>query len=248
MNLIEKFDKILLQNDFNKDKKRIIGELSEKTLHHLIKNLFEDDITKQEVKINNYYADIYRDNEVIEIQTKQFNKLRDKLDFFLNDLKLNVHLVYPMFNDIYLYWVEKDTNKVIKGNKSPKKFNIIYAFYELYKIKNYLKHDNFTFSILVFDIDMYRYLNGYSKDLKRGTKCMDKIPKSLRYVYTFNNPSDYLLCLPDTLLETFTVKDIVKLSNVGSKYVYYMLNVLTSLDVLEVFGKSGRMNLYKVKK
>ena len=37
------------------------------------------DVTKQEVKIGNYYADIYNGDEIIEVQTGNLNKLRDKV-------------------------------------------------------------------------------------------------------------------------------------------------------------------------
>ncbi|NLZ80724.1 MAG: hypothetical protein GX913_02820, partial [Clostridiales bacterium] len=60
-----------------------IGTLSEKTLHAVLKHYFEPKIENQEVKIGSYYADIYTEEGIIEIQTKQFNKLRNKLKAFL---------------------------------------------------------------------------------------------------------------------------------------------------------------------
>ena len=66
------------------DRQRLgIGTLSEKTVHAILKNYYEPDEDRQEIPIENYVADIYADGEIIEIQTRQFNKLRDKLQTFL---------------------------------------------------------------------------------------------------------------------------------------------------------------------
>ena len=67
-----------------------IGELSEKQIHHVLKNLIEPDKTKQEIRLpgNIGIADILRDlsdgnKEAVEIQSKGIYKLNQKLDFYL---------------------------------------------------------------------------------------------------------------------------------------------------------------------
>ena len=51
-----------------------IGTYGEKTVHAILKNYYEPDEDHQEIPIDNYVADIYRDGQIIEIQTRQFNK------------------------------------------------------------------------------------------------------------------------------------------------------------------------------
>ena len=66
------------------DRQRLgIGTLSEKTVHAILKNYYEPDEDHQEIPIENYVADIYTDGEIIEIQTAQFNRMREKLHAFL---------------------------------------------------------------------------------------------------------------------------------------------------------------------
>ena len=60
-----------------------IGTLSEKTTHMVLKNYYEPDVDKQEIPIGNYVADIFTGQEIIEIQSAGFGKMRDKLDAFL---------------------------------------------------------------------------------------------------------------------------------------------------------------------
>ena len=76
------------------DEKKGIGTLGEKTLHHTLKNYFEPNKEKQEVRIKTYYADIYNEKGIIEIQTQQFYRLRGKLKVFLKEYP--VTLVYPV--------------------------------------------------------------------------------------------------------------------------------------------------------
>ena len=73
-----------------------IGTLNEHTLHGVLKNLFEPDTTKQEIKIGRYIADIADDNKIIEIQTRDFSKFRKKLQYFL-DIGKEVRVVYPVY-------------------------------------------------------------------------------------------------------------------------------------------------------
>ena len=66
------------------DRQRLgIGTLSEKTVHAILKNYYEPDEDRQEIPIEKYVADIYANGEIIEIQTRQFNKMRNKLTAFL---------------------------------------------------------------------------------------------------------------------------------------------------------------------
>ena len=63
--------------------RKTIGVLSEKTVHAVLKNYYEPDEDHQEIPVEGMVADIYRDGNIIEIQTAHFDKLREKLARFL---------------------------------------------------------------------------------------------------------------------------------------------------------------------
>lgn len=65
------------------------------------------------------FADIYNEHGIIEIQTRQLNKLRDKLSVFLNEYQVRV--VYPMPYEKYLSWIEPETGDITSRRKSPKR-------------------------------------------------------------------------------------------------------------------------------
>ena len=127
-----------------------IGEYQEKAIHFILKNYFESDKEKLEVKINGMIADICNEFGIIEIQTRNFDRLRKKLDIFLKDYQLTI--VYPLIKSKRITWLNSD-NKADYNRKSPIHMNMFNVFKELYKIKQYLKHENLHFCfVFVFSI------------------------------------------------------------------------------------------------
>ena len=63
--------------------KKGIGTLGEKTLHAVLKNYYEPFEQNHEIKVGRFVADIVGEQGVIEIQTRSFGNLLDKLDNFL---------------------------------------------------------------------------------------------------------------------------------------------------------------------
>lgn len=221
--------------------KPTIGVLSEKSLHKIIKNLYEGDISKQEIKIGKYYVDICRNDEIIEVQTKQFNKLRDKLTYLLSLNKYHINIIYPVFRSKMLYFID-DLGEITGPKKSPKKLKFPECFYELYKIKTFLNNPNICITLLVFDINEYR-VKGKSRN---GIVCYDRVPTNLVEEIKLDSKDKYLKLLPSGLNETFTASDVSKLTKCAIRYVNNMLNVLRYLGVIEVACKESRKYVYKV--
>ena len=151
-----------------------IGTLSEKTVHAVLKRFYEPDPEHQEIPVENFVADILRDGEIIEIQTRGFNKLRRKLDTFLKYYPVTI--VYPIIHTKWLYWINEETGELSPKRKSPKIGTFYDAVPELYKIKMYLDNPNLHLCLVLIDADEYRLLNGWSRDRKKGSSRFDRIP------------------------------------------------------------------------
>lgn len=241
MNVYEKFN-LLKEVGINKSSYNVIGELSEKTLHRIIKNIYSDNIENQEVKIDSFYVDVCNGNNIVEVQTRQFNKLRKKLEYLLSVDKYNINVVYPVFNLKYIYVIDELKN-IASPRKSNKKLKYPEIFYELYKIKQLLNHERLTITILVFNINEYRI----KMKNKKRLKSYDKVPVELINEIVLNNKKDYLQLLPQGLNEKFTSKEVKSLSKCDIRYVNTMLNVMRFLGVLEVVDKKGNQYIYRVK-
>lgn len=238
---LEAYEKIAFVN-----RERVgIGTLSEKTLHAVLKNYFEPNAQNQEIKIGSYYADIYTEEGIIEIQTKQFNKLRNKLAAFLPEY--SVTLVYPIAYEKHLFWINQETGEVSKGRRSPKKGSHYDIFKELYKIKNFLEHKNLKIIIMMVNIDEYRYLNGWSRDKKKGSYCCDRIPTGIVEEIHIKGVKDYEKMVPKELNTDFTSKDFALSGHIRRNVAQVVLNILYEVKAIERVGKEGNSYIYRRK-
>lgn len=223
-----------------------IGSLGEKTLHSVLKYYFEPDNTKHEVKIGKYFADIVNKNGITEIQTRSFNVLRKKLAAFLEDEK--VTLVYPIPENKWLIWINKETGETTKKRKSPKTGKVYDAFYELYKIKHLLTHTNLRICIVMLDVTEYRNLDGWSADKKKGSSRHERIPEIINRKLYIDSPLDYEKLIPEDLPEYFTSRDYKNTAGLSLRAAQTALNVLNYVGAVNVTGKQGNAFIYKTAK
>ncbi|MBP3603714.1 MAG: hypothetical protein J6J79_06170 [Lachnospiraceae bacterium] len=235
-----------IKNEFILEKRERygIGTLKEKTVHGILKNYFAPDKDMQEIPINGYVADIYTGKEIFEIQTAHFDKLRNKLESFLQEYPVTV--IYPVPHIKWLSWINEETGECSSFRKSPVKGNVYKAFYELYKIKMYLKHPNLRILIVLLDVEEYRLLNGYSQDKKKGSVRYDRIPVELVDEILFERTEDYMQIIPYHLDEEFTVSDFAKEAGIKNKEAQQVMHILHYLNIVKKCGKRGRAYLYMV--
>lgn len=219
-----------------------IGTLGEKALHAVIKQYLEPDGSKHEAKLKSFVVDIYSEDHIYEIQTREFNKLRAKLSALLPCHGITI--VYPIPAKKWLLWIDPDSGELSKPRLSPKQGNVYECFYELYKIKPFLLNPNLSVLILLIDMQEYRLLNGWSEDRKRGSRRNDRIPLCLIQELFISGPLDYGKLLPEGLSETFTSADYAKAALVSRGKAQTALNVLSYLNIIMLCGKQGRLNLY----
>ncbi len=216
-----------------------IGTYKEKTLHKVIKNYYCDDPQYQEVKFSGCVCDILKENDIIEVQTRNLNKLREKLDKYPIDY--NVKIVYPIPHIKYINWIDPDTFEIKSQRKSPKVGTIYDAFKELYRIKMYLNKPNIKVTLLLIDVYEFRNLNGWSKDKKKGSVREDMIPTELIDEIDIN---DFRLFLPETLGSEFTSNDYKKAIKRNINIARTGLTILNYLGLIKVDHKDKRSNVY----
>lgn len=219
-----------------------IGTLGEKTVHSVLKSYLSPDNINHEIKVGNFVADICTGKEIIEIQTRNFDKLRRKLEVFLNFAPVTI--VYPVPHIKWIRWVNPQTGEISPPRKSPRVGTPYAIFPELYRIKSYLRDPNLNLKICLLDLEEYRYLDGWSKDLKKGCTRCDRIPTGLADEIVISGPSEYRLLIPDSLGDSFTSKDYKKASGLPLKQAQTALNVLHYMGAVDRIGKKGNSHIY----
>lgn len=220
-----------------------IGTLGEKTLHAVLKHYLDPREQFHEQRCCGFVADILAEGEVIEIQTRNFDKLRRKLEAFLE--AYDVTVVYPIPAVKWVSWIDEETGEMTDKRKSPKKGSYYQAFYELYKIKPFLDHPRLHLRLMLIDMEEYRLLNGWSRDRKRGSHRYDRIPLKLEDELFLTGRPDYSFLVPEALPEEFTSAEYGKAAKLPLNRAQTALNVLSYLKVVEKDGKRGRSILYR---
>lgn len=221
-----------------------IGTLAEKTVHAIMKNYYEPNQDNHEVALEGYFADIFNECGIIEIQTRSFNKMRDKLTTFLNSYPVTI--VYPMPYTKWVSWIDDETGETTKRRKSPKKGTSYDAFFEMYKIKTFLKNPNLSIHLILIDMEEYRMLNGWSYDKKRGSTRFDRIPMEIVQEVIITQPEDYMQFIPYEIEDQFTSKEFAKAAKIDVAKARLTLNILYYVGVIKRVGKNGNSYIYEV--
>ena len=221
-----------------------IGTLAEKTLHAALKFYIEPDPAYHEVPYLGFVADVRNERGVFEIQTRSFDRLRRKLDVFL--AAGPVTLVCPLPHVKYLYWLDGETGEVSRRRKSPLTGQPWHLFRELDRIREQLGHPHLTLLILLLDLDEYRNLDGWSRDRKRGSSRLERIPLALHREVWLREKEDWLQLIPPGLPPEFTRAQLQKAGRLSERQAAAGLRVLTGRGLIEVCGKQGRAYLYRL--
>lgn len=221
-----------------------IGTLSEKTVHGVLKNFYEPDEDKQEVALDGYFADIYNETGVIEIQTRSLNRLREKLAVFLNHYPVTV--VYPMPCNKWISWIEPETGAVSGRRKSPRHFSRYDAFFELYKIKAFLLDPNIRIRLVLMDMEELKLLGGQNRTRKRGAHRYDRIPCGIREIIAIDQPEDYMQFIPYPLETGFTSAAFARACGIAKDTATLALNILHSVGMVRRIGRQGNAYVYEV--
>lgn len=219
-----------------------IGTYKERTLHAALKRYFEPDEAYHEQRYKGFIADILRDDDIIEIQTRAFNNLRRKLECFLPDKTVTV--VYPAVRAKWLCWIDPQSGEISKRRRSPKTGKPYEAFIELYKIKVFLNDPHFRLNIVMVDVEEYRNLDGWSNDKKKGSHRVERIPVGIGEKIEINSTADYIKLIPEELPEKFTSQDFKKASSLSISAAQTALNVLSYVGAVSRVGKQGNRIIY----
>lgn len=228
-----------------------IGTLGEKTLHAVLKRYYAPDPALHETACGPYVADIVEGGRIIEIQTRQFDRLRRKLAYYLESTDKTITVVYPVAALKWLSWVDPATGNTTGRRRSPRQGRPQDILWELYRIKPLLSSARLRFEILLLEMEEYRLLNGWSHDRKRGSSRSNRWPRALLGSLPVGGEAGYGALVPEelrgSLRETgpvFTSADFARACRLTHSTAQTGLNVLTSTGAVHRVGKRGNAFLY----
>ncbi|MCF0135456.1 MAG: hypothetical protein HUJ69_03435 [Lachnospiraceae bacterium] len=222
-----------------------IGTLSERLVHSTVKYYLEPDSSCHEVPVGSKVADIFQkeDGHIFEIQTRAFDRLRDKLEVFLPEYRVTV--VYPCVRRKIICWVDPDTGEVVSRRKSPREGQLWDILPEIYRLPDHMDHPNLDFLILMMDMEEYKLLSGKGKDRKHGAPRMERLPLSIEEAGIVRRPEDYAALLPGLLPERFDRETLGKAMKLQGLKLSYAVKVLERSGAIRHADTVKRKYIYE---
>lgn len=216
--------------------------MNEFSLHSEIKKAYSLPGDQFEVKLDNYIVDLMRENLVIEVQTKNFSALKEKLQVITE--KHPLRLVYPLPEKKLITNVTKD-HKVLNTRKSPKKGKITDLFRELVMIPQMISVENFSLEVLLIDEEEIRCDDGKGSWRRRGVSIEDRKLLKINNRILLQTKDDYLKMLPESLNEVFTNRELAKSAKISVKTARQITYCLRKSGIVRLAGKKGREIIFQ---
>jgi hypothetical protein len=221
-----------------------IGLINEKPLHASLKQWYARPGDRFEVPVDGFVIDIVRDGLLIEIQTRNFYAISAKLSRLTRSYE--VRLVYPVVQEKWIVRLAQNNRGTVIRRKSPKRGRLEDLFAELVSIPQLLSHPNFSLEILMIREEEIRRYDGRRRRWRRrgwvieGRRLVEVVDRRL-----FGNSADWLAFVPYGL-QSFTTKDLATVMDTRRDLAQKMAYCLRQANMIELIGKQGRANLYRV--
>jgi hypothetical protein len=220
-----------------------IGLLNEKPLHASLKEWYRREGDRVEVPLEGFVVDLVRDRELIEIQTRGFASIRNKLDRLL-DL-YQIRLVYPVAAQKWIVKLDGGGREVSR-RRSPKRGIAADVCAELVSFPSLLSHPNFTLEIALIEEDEVRRPDAQKGWRRGGFVIEERRLMSVLDTVQITSPADLVGLLPRDMPDPFTTADIA--DGLGrtrhlAQEVAYCVRVS---GAVEVVGRDKRGVLYSL--
>jgi hypothetical protein len=217
--------------------------MNEFSLHSEIKKVYSLPGDQFEVKLDNYIVDILRGNLVIEVQTRNFSALKEKLQVLAE--KYQVRLVYPLPEKKWITHVTKD-NIVLNTRKSPRRGKLTDLFRELVMIPHMIGEENFSLEVLFTDEEEVRCADGKGSWRRRGVSIVERRLLKVNDRILFQTKTDYLKIMPAGLDRVFTNKELANLAKVPLKTARQITYCLRKGGVIQLVEKKRREMVFQL--
>lgn len=217
--------------------------MAETSLHSELKRRLAQTGDMLEVPYDGFVIDIVRGDLLIEIQTRSFSSLRQKLASLLVQNK--VRLVHPIPLEKWIIRAGSDSSEQ-KKRKSPKRGRVEHLFNEMVYIPDLISHPNFSLEILLTTEEEIWQNTGAGSWRRKGWQITDRRLLSIQESKVFASKEDYLALLPPGLPQPFTTLDLANHAGIHRRLAQKMAYCLKVNQIIRLDGKHGRAKKYLI--
>lgn len=217
---------------------------TETSLHAALKDLYTLPGASQEALVDGYWIDVVQSDRLVEIQTRNFTALRNKLVDLIE--RHRVHVVYPVAVEKWLVTLPGEGVAGTVRRKSPYRGRLEHIFTEMVRIPDLLSHPNFSLEVILIQEEELRRDDGQGSWRRRGVSIVDRRLLHIVGRHVFQTPDDLRSLLPASLPKPFTNANLADTLHIPMRLAARMTYCLRALDILEITGKSKRQYLFRV--
>lgn len=222
----------------------IIGTLQERSLHSSLKELYSTGDAKTEVSVDGFVVDVVKNGLLIEIQTRNFAAIKNKLLSLLKNHR--VRLVYPIPKKKWIVKQSPDGTMQLSRRSSPKRCGFEDIFDELIRIPNFIAHSNFSIEALLIEEEEIRRQDGKGSWRRKGWSIVDRKLIEVVDRRLYEKPTDFLHLIPVSLEKPFRNSDLVEALGISRRLGQRLTYCLRKMNALKTVGKKGNALLHDI--
>jgi hypothetical protein len=218
--------------------------MQQTSLHYALKDYYAPPGAIQEAAMDGYLVDVIAGDLLIEIQTRNFTALRNKLLDLLE--RHSVRLVHPIAQEKWIVKLSTQGETPLYRRRSPRRGRAEDVFFEFVHIPTLLAHPNFSLEIVLIQEEEIRREDCKGSWRRRGISIVDRKLLCIIDRKLLRTPSDLISFLPSDLEQPFNNHDLALALKISRPLASKMTYCMRMANVLNICGKKNRSNLFEI--
>jgi hypothetical protein len=214
-----------------------IGTLRERPLHASLKEWCRLPGDLVECPVEGFVVDLVRDDLLIEVQTRGFSAMKQKLTTLL-DLGHRVRIVHPIPALKWIVKVDED-GTISSRRRSPKRGQVTDVFSELVSFPERLTDAGLEIEVVLIEEEEYRHHTPGRSWRRRGWSVLERRLVTVVGSVRLDGEEDMKRLIPAALPDPFTTTDLAAGLNRPMRPAQQMAYCLRESGIVEIVGKRG---------
>jgi hypothetical protein len=222
---------------------RRIGRLNETELHEQLKHVYAGSEGRPESEVDGFIVDVAHPDEVIEIQTGGFGRLRRKIVALAPNHRIRI--VHPIAIETVITKLA-ETGELLSSRRSPKRGRAEELFRELTSIADLLPNPAVVLEVVLVRAVETRIADGNGSWRRRGVSIVARRLGEIVETRRLATGTDYVRMLPAGLPSQFANSDIMEASGLRYRLVQPITSSLRKMGLIRFADRRGREQLYEL--
>lgn len=221
-----------------------IGTLGESPLHASLKRWYAEPGDEIEARVDDYVIDIVRGELLIEVQTRGFSSMKQKLTTLL-EAGHRVRIVHPISVERWIVKIDEHA-EILSRRRSPKHGAPSDIFTELVSFPALMSLEELEIDLVLVHEDEVRRHQPDGPWRRRGWATVERRLLEVRDTFLLSGLDDLAGLMPMGLPEVFTTAELADGLGRPRRTAQQMAYCLREVGVLTSVGKEGNAHVYRL--